>query len=127
MLFPIILFLAFWLRSLVVTTIPPGQFIGNDSYFYYDLAKHISEHGVLPHIDSDRWVPQGRDLSQILPLYAYTVAYTHKAIALVFPNVSLYHVTLYTPVVCFIMGLIGLCIFLYQALVRFFRVRWVCS
>ena len=114
MLFLIICSFAFWLRSLVVTTIPPGQFIGNDSYFYYDLAKHISEHGMLPHIDTDRWVPQGRDLSQILPLYAYAVAYTYKAIALVFTNVSLYYVTLYMPVVCFTIGLFGLLIFLYR-------------
>ena len=120
MLFLIICSFAFWLRSLVVTTIPPGQFIGNDSYFYYDLAKHISEHGMLPHIDTDRWVPQGRDLSQILPLYAYAVAYTYKAIALVFTNVSLYYVTLYMPVVCFTIGLFGLLIFLYRPFGAFF-------
>ena len=114
-LFLIILSFAVWLRCLVVPKIPPGQFIGNDSYFYYDLAKHISEHGSLPHIDVTRWVPHGRDLSQILPFYAYAVTYTYKAIALVFPNVSLYQVTLYTSVVCFAIGFSVICFFLYRA------------
>ncbi len=70
---------------------------------------------MLPDIDADRWVPLGRDLSQILPFYAYAVAYTYKALALIFPNVSLYQVTLYAPVVCFTIGLLGLLIFLYRS------------
>ena len=60
-----------------------------------------------------RWLPVGRDLEQTLNLYGYVLAYTHKAIAWIFPNITLYHVTLYMPVICFCIGLATLCLFLY--------------
>ena len=112
LLFLSILLFAFWIRSGILPRIPPGQFIGNDSYFYYEQARTISENGKLPEIDTNRWVPHGRDLSQTLPFYSYVLAYTHKALASVFPNVSLYHWVLYVPVLCFCIGLGTLCFFL---------------
>ena len=60
-----------------------------------------------------RWLPLGRDLGQTLNLYPYVLAYTHKAISVIFPNVTLYHVTFYMPVLCFCIGLGALCLFLY--------------
>ena len=61
-----------------------------------------------------RWLPLGRDLTQTLNLYGYILAYVHKGIAWVFPNITLYHVTIYTPVVCFCLGLGALCLFFYR-------------
>ena len=61
-----------------------------------------------------RWLPLGRDLGQTLNLYGYILAYTHKAIASVFSNVTLYHVTLYMPVVCFCIGFGALYLYLYH-------------
>ena len=92
--------------------IPEGQFTSNDGYFYYWQAGLISEHGKLPGRDMHRWLPLGRDLGQTLNLYGYILAYTHKAVASVFPDITLYHVTFYTPTVCFCIGLGVLCIFL---------------
>ncbi len=112
LLFLSLLLFAFWIRSGILPKIPPGQFIGNDSYFYYEQARTISENGKLPEIDTNRWVPHGRDLSQTLPFYSYALAYTHKALAFVFPNVSLYRWVLYAPVLCFCIGLGTLCFFL---------------
>ena len=60
-----------------------------------------------------RWLPLGRDLGQTLNLYGYVLAYTHKAIAWIFPNITLYHVSLYMPVLCFCIGLGTLCLYLY--------------
>ena len=61
-----------------------------------------------------RWHPVGRDLTQILSLYSYTLAYIHQAIGWVFPNITLYHLTVYAPVVCFCIGLGALALFLYH-------------
>ena len=60
-----------------------------------------------------RWLPVGRDLEQTLNLYGYVLAYTHKVIAWVFPNITLYHVTLYMPVICFCIGLGALYLYFY--------------
>lgn len=114
LLFILILMTAFWIRVQVVDTIPQGQFTGNDPYFYYRNAQIISENGSLPKRDMDRWIPLGRDLEQTLPFYAHALAYTHKAITLFIPNISLYHVVLYMPVVCFCISLGVLCFFFYH-------------
>lgn len=71
------------------------------------------EHGHLPARDMHRWLPLGRDLGQTLNLYGYVLAYTHKVVSQIFPNITLYHVSLYTPVVCFCIGLGVLCLYLY--------------
>ena len=109
-----ILCVAFWIRIQGVDTIPEGQFTSNDAYFYYWNAQIISEQGVLPARDMDRWVPVGRDLEQILSLYSYALAYTHKALSFLFPKLTLYQMTLYVPVVCFCIGIAAICLFLYH-------------
>lgn len=108
----IVLF-AFWIRAQGVEHLLDRQFTENDAYFYYWQAQLISEHGHLPERDMHRWLPLGRDLQQTLNLYGYALAYAHKALAAVFPNITLYHVTLYMPAVCFCIGIAALCLFLY--------------
>ena len=110
----LILFPAFWIRVQGVERIPDGQFTETDAYFYYWQSSVISENGHLPERDMYRWLPLGRDLGQTLNLYGYVLAYAHKIVAVVFPYVTLYHVCLYMPVVCFCIGLGALCLFLYH-------------
>ena len=110
-----IVFVAFFIRIQGMPTVPPGQFTSNDGYFYYWQAQLIAANGQLPARDMHRWLPLGRDLAQTLNLYGYLLAYTHKAIGFCFPHVSLYHVTVYAPVVCFCIGLAVLCLFLSRA------------
>ena len=109
-----ILCLAAFIRFQGITNVPAGQLTESDGYFYYWQAQLISEHGNLPERDMRRWLPFGRDLTQTLNLYGYVLAYVHKGIAWIFPKVTLYHVTIYTPVVCFCLGLGALCLFFYR-------------
>lgn len=109
-----LLLLTFWICIQGVQRLPDGQFTETDGYFYYWQASLISEHGPLPARDMHRWLPIGRDLGQTLNLYGYVLAYAHKAIVWVFPNLSLYHVCLYLPVVCFCIGLGALCLYFYH-------------
>lgn len=109
-----ILCVAFWIRIQGVDTIPEGQFTSNDAYFYYWNAQIISEQGVLPTRDMNRWVPVGRDLEQTLNLYSYALAYTHKALSFLFSKLTLYQTTLYVPVLCFCIGIAAICLFLYH-------------
>ena len=110
-----LLLVAFWIRIQGVPNIPEGQFTGNDPYLHYWQAQIVSEQGRLPARDMHRWVPLGRDLGQSLNTYSYAIAYTHKAITVLFPSVSLYQVSLFSPAVCFVLGLGMLCFFLYRA------------
>ena len=109
-----ILCLAAFIRLQGITNVPSGQLTESDGYFYYWQAQLISEHGNLPERDMRRWLPLGRDLTQTLNLYGYILAYVHKGIAWVFPKVTLYHITIYTPVICFCLGLGALCFFFYR-------------
>ncbi|MCY3742621.1 MAG: hypothetical protein OXH00_16520 [Candidatus Poribacteria bacterium] len=109
-----ILIVAFWIRIQGVPNIPEGQFTGNDPYVHYWQAQIVSEQGRLPARDMRRWLPLGRDYEQSMTAYAYGVAYTHKAITVLFPNVSLYQVSLFSPAVCFVLGLGVLCLFLHR-------------
>ncbi|MCG9134508.1 hypothetical protein J5I95_22825 [Candidatus Poribacteria bacterium] len=97
----LILCLAFWIRIQGRERLPDGQFTENDAYLYHWQAGIIADQGHLPVRDMHRWLPLGRDNSQLLPLYAYTIAYTHK----VFPWIPLYDIQLYAPAFCFILGL----------------------
>lgn len=106
--------IAYWIRIQSVDTIPEGQLTSNDAYFYYWQTKIVSEQGILPARDMDRWVPLGRDNEQLLSLYAYVVAYVHKLIAFFSPHIISYQVILYMPVFCFIFALVALCFFLYR-------------
>ena len=110
----VVVVISFWLRILSVEGLPTGQFTETDAYFYYWQASLISEHGHLPARDMSRWLPAGRDLGQTLNLYGYVLAYTHKAAMWVFPNLTLYHITLYMPPLCFCIALAALCLFLYH-------------
>ena len=109
-----ILIIAFYIRIQGVPNIPEGQFTGNDPYLHYWQAHIVSEQGRLPARDMHRWLPVGRDYGQSMTAYAHGVAYTHKAITALFPNVSLYQVSLFSPAVCFVLGLGVLCFFLYR-------------
>ena len=109
-----VLCLAAFIRFQGITNVPDGQLTGPDGYFYYWQAQLISEHGKLPERDMNRWLPLGRDLTQTLNLYGYILAYAHKAVAWIFPHITLYHVTIYMPVVCFCIGLGALCLFFYR-------------
>lgn len=114
-----IFFIAFFLRVQDISTIPRGQFTSNDAYLYYRQAQLVSEHGHLPTRDMHRWLPLGRDLSQTLNLYPYVLAYTHKAVAAVFPDFTLYQIIIYAPVACFCVGLGVLYVFLYYTFGQF--------
>ena len=109
-----ILCLAAFIRLQGIANIPSGQLTGSDGYFYYWQAQLISEHGQLPERDMNRWLPVGRDLGQTLNLYSYILAYVHKAVAWILPNITLYHITFYMPVFCFCIGLGTVCFFFYR-------------
>lgn len=111
-----ILLIAFWIRIQGVANIPDEQFTGHDPYLHYWQAQIVSEQGRLPARDMHRWLPLGRDYGQSMTAYAHGVAYTHKTITVLFRNVSLYQVSLFSPAVCFVFGLGVLCFFLYRTL-----------
>ena len=99
-------------RLLGVSELPSEQFTEADAYLYYAHAREISVSGRLPERDMRRWLPEGRDGRQSLSLYAYAIAYTHKAVSVLRPSVSVYSVAVYLPVVCFLIGVGSLCVFL---------------
>lgn len=107
-----ILAVSFGLRTQDVARIPEEQFVSNDAYLYYWQAQTICEHGSLGARDMHRWHPSGRDNGQLLPLYAYALAYTHKVIKRFFSAVTLYQIQLYAPVVCWTIGFAALLFFL---------------
>ena len=109
-----ILLVALFIRLQGTKTLPPGLFRGPDAYHYYWLAHLITEDGQLPARDMHRWVPIGRDLTQTLNLYSYALAYTHKALTVLFANITLYQVTATAPVVCFCIGFSTLALFFYR-------------
>lgn len=113
-LFISILLLSFWIRGQGTGTLPNGQFLENDGYFYYWQANTILEQGKLPPRDMHRWMPLGRDNGLLLSLYPYVLTYTYKVTNLFFKDVTLYHVCSYMPTVCFVLGLGVLCLFLYN-------------
>ena len=80
-LLSVLVFVAFWIRVQAIPFITEGHFTGVDAYLYYFQAQQISEHGTLPARDMHRWLPVGRDNDQLLNLYSYVLAYTHKSVA----------------------------------------------
>jgi len=103
-----LLCLTFLIRIQGVERIPDGQFTGNDAYLYYEQSQTIAEQGALPARDMNRWLPLGRDNTQLLSLYPYAIAALHK----VFPWWSLYQIQLYLPVLCFTLAIGMLFLFL---------------
>ena len=114
-LFISVLFLTFWIRVQGVERIPEGEFTGYDPYLYHWQALTISEKGYLPARDVHRWQPLGRDNGQLLSLFSYAIAYTHKVIGWISPKITLYQIQLYAPAVCFTLGLGVLMLFLAHA------------
>ena len=107
-----ILFVAFFIRVQGVSTLPENEFAEPDAYLYYAQAQTITRHGHLPARDMQRWLPLGRDNRQLLSLYAYVIAYTYKALCVIFPKIMLYQVQLYAPPLCFVFGMCVLFLFL---------------
>ena len=107
-----ILLLAFWIRIQGVGRLPDNQFTSNDAYLYALQAQEIAEQNVLPARDMRRWLPEGRENGQRLYLYAYGIAYIHKSIGWIFPELTLYHIQIYLSTICFVLGLCVLCLFL---------------
>ncbi len=107
-----ILLLAFWIRIQGGGRLPDNQFTSNDAYLYALQAQEITEQGILPARDMRRWLPEGRENGQRLYLYAYGIAYIHKSIGWIFPNLTLYQIQVYLPSICFVVGLGVLCLFL---------------
>ena len=116
----VVLFLAFWIRIQGADQIPDEQFTGVDPYLYRWQALTISDKGYLPARDMHRWLPLGRDNQQLLSLFSYAIAYTHKAVGWIFPKLTLYHIQLYAPPVCWTLGLCVLLLFLTRAYGIFF-------
>ena len=115
-----VLFLTFYIRIQGADRIPDEQFTGVDPYLYRWQALTISEKGYLPARDMNRWFPLGRDNGQLLSLFSYAIAYTHKAVGWIFPKLTLYHIQLYAPPVCWTLGLCVLLLFLTRAYGIFF-------
>ena len=103
-----IILLSLWIRIQGTAGLPAGQFTEHDAYLYHWQAGIIAERGHLPERDMHRWLPTGRDNTQLLPLYAYAIAYLHKA----FPGWSLYQIQFYLPPLCFAIGLSVVFLFL---------------
>ncbi len=109
----IVLSLGGWIRLQGLPHLPVGQFASNDAYLYYSHADTIVTEGTLPQVETHRWVPLGRDLTQMLHGYAYALAATYKCLKFFLPNVTLYEVQCVAPMVCFLIGTAVLCVFLY--------------
>ena len=96
-----VLCLTFWIRIQGPKNLPVGHFTEPDAFLYAWQADIIATQGYLPDKDMHRWLPQGRDNRQLLPLYSYAIGYIHIAI----PWFSLYDIQSYAPVLCFMLGL----------------------
>ena len=107
-----LLCLTFWVRIQGVEHIPAEHFTAYDAFLFKGQVETIAELGNLPTRDMHRWLPLGRDNTQLLSLYPYAIAYTHKAFAWAFPKFTRYHIQCYAPVFCFTLGLGFLFLFL---------------
>ena len=109
----LILFVGGWIRLQGLPNLPTGQFASNDAYLYYSHAETLVAHGTLPETEMHRWVPLGRDLTEMLHGYAYVLATSYKVISVFFRDITLYQIQRGAPMVCFLIGTAVLCVFLY--------------
>lgn len=109
----ILLFVGARIRGQGLSNIPTGQFASNDAFLFYAQARTIVKDGTLPKVEMHRWVPFGRDLGETLQGYPYAIAYASKVIRFFFSNITVYQVQLLAPTVCFLIGMVVLCLFLY--------------
>jgi len=61
--------LVVYIRIQTVQILGDDFFLGTDSYRFAKRAKMILQEGKLPPRDPTAWLPQGRDLTDILPPY----------------------------------------------------------
>lgn len=95
------LFLCVFIRTANYPHLEETHLLGTDSYRFLRQANIIVSQGRLPKIDDQRWQLEGRDLSTSLNLFSYVLAYTYRFLHWVFPNISLYTVAVYSPIVCY--------------------------
>ena len=107
-----ILCLTFYIRIQGVEHIATERFTAYNAFLFSGQVEKIAEIGSLAARDMHRWLPLGRDNTQLLSLYPYAIAYTHKAIAWAFPKLTRYHIQCYAAPVCFALGLGILFLFL---------------
>lgn len=107
----VILLFGVWLRCLGTDRLPPGQFTSTDAYLYAHQAEMIWQSGALPARDDRRWVPVGRDNTELLSVYPYLIGYTARFL----PRVSSYTVQVYIGVVAWSLGVCVLMCFLQRS------------
>ena len=102
------LFLCVFIRTENLPHLDETYLLGTDSYRFLRQADLIVSQGHLPKIDIQRWQLEGRDLSTSLNLFSYVLAYSYNFLHRFFPNISLYTVAVYAPVVCYALCLLVL-------------------
>ena len=100
------LLLCVFIRATNLPRLEETYLLGTDSYRFLRQADLIVSQGHLPEVDTQRWQLEGRDLSTSLNLFSYVLAYTYRFLQLVFPNISLYTVAVYSPIVCYALCLL---------------------
>lgn len=102
------LFLCVFIRTTNLPHLEETYLLGTDSYRFLRQADLIVSQGHLPDVDAQRWQLEGRDLSTSLNLFSYVLAYTYRFLHSVFPNINLYTVAVYAPIVCYALCLLVL-------------------
>ncbi len=102
------LYLCVFIRTENLPHLDETYLLGTDSYRFLRQADLIVSQGHLPEVDTQRWQLEGRDLSTSLNLFSYVLAYCYNFLHWVFPNISLYTVAVYSPVVCYALCLLVL-------------------
>lgn len=100
--------LGFSIRTLNLPQLKEKYLLEGDCYRFLRQADIIASKGRLPQIDPMRWQPMGRDLSTHLNLFSYALAYSHRLLQLIQPNLTIYQVALYSSVSCYSLCLLFL-------------------
>ena len=107
------LFLCVGIRTANLPRLEEKYLLGIDAYHFLRQADIVVSQGSLPEIDTQRWAPEGRSLSSSLNLFSYVLAYSYRLLHWVFPEMRLWTVAVYAPVVCY-----ALCLLVLYALWR---------